>query len=79
MVDAMLVDMAGHGNQIGKHRVTDGGRDFGIGQRIQTDVDDAAFADDLQPVEDRPWIVQVGVVGGEQLCCLAAGELFQQR
>ncbi|MNM65060.1 hypothetical protein D3C81_764830 [compost metagenome] len=78
MVDTVFVDMARDGDQVGKHRVADGSGHLGIGQRIQADVDDAAFADDLQPVEDRPWIVEVGVVGGEQLCGLAAGEFFQE-
>ncbi|MOA54983.1 hypothetical protein D3C78_1786930 [compost metagenome] len=74
----MLVDVARDGDQVGKHRVAYRGGDFSIGERIQADVDDAAFADDLQPVEDRPRIVEIGVVGGEQLRRLAAGEFFQQ-
>ncbi|MNL09150.1 hypothetical protein D3C87_1298990 [compost metagenome] len=70
--------MAGDGDQVGEHRIADSCGDFGVGQSIQADIDDAAFADDLQPIEDRPRIVQVGVVGGQQLRRLATGELFQQ-
>ncbi|MCY1460388.1 hypothetical protein D9M71_779440 [compost metagenome] len=65
VVDAVLVDMAGDGDQVGEHRIADSCGDFGVGQSIQADIDDAAFADDLQPIEDRPRIVQVCVVGGQ--------------
>ncbi|MNY51472.1 hypothetical protein D3C86_1870640 [compost metagenome] len=78
VVDAVLVDVAGDGDQVGEHRIADSCGDFGVGQGIQANVDNAAFADDLQPIEDRPRIVQVGVVGGQQLRRLATGELFQQ-
>lgn len=70
MVDAVFVDMPGHGDQVGKHRVADRGSDLGIGQCIQADVDDAAFTDDLQPVEDWPWIVEVGIVGASNCAVL---------
>ncbi len=78
MVDAMLVNIPGHGHQVGKHRIAHRGGDLGIAQRIQADVDDAALADNLQPVEDRSRILQIGVVGSQQLRGLAAGEFFQQ-
>ncbi|MNI91586.1 hypothetical protein D3C73_1492720 [compost metagenome] len=54
MVDAVLVDVAGDRDQIGEHGVAHGGGHFRVGQRIQSDIDDAAFADDLHPVEDGP-------------------------
>ncbi|MNS85778.1 hypothetical protein D3C72_1196530 [compost metagenome] len=65
VVDAVLVDVAGDGDQIGEHRIADSCGDFGVGQGIQANVDNPAFADDLQPIEDRPRIVQVCVVGGQ--------------
>ncbi|MNG35756.1 hypothetical protein D3C84_1225680 [compost metagenome] len=65
MINTVLVDVAGDRDQIGKHRVTDGSGDFGVGQCIQADVDDATLANDLQPIEDRPRIIEVGVIWGE--------------
>ncbi|MNF64401.1 hypothetical protein D3C84_461290 [compost metagenome] len=61
----MFVDMPGNRDQIGKHRVAHRSGDLGIGQGIQTNIDDAAFSDDLHPVEDRARVIQVGVVGGQ--------------
>ncbi|MNW21335.1 hypothetical protein D3C71_2221930 [compost metagenome] len=57
MFDTMFVDMARDRDQVGEHGVAHGGSDLGIGQRIQADVDDAAFADDLHPVEDWPRVI----------------------
>ena len=51
MVNAVFVDVARDRDQISKHGVAHSGCDFGVGQRIQADVDDAAFANDLHPVE----------------------------
>ncbi|MNE36598.1 hypothetical protein D3C87_1774710 [compost metagenome] len=57
MVDAVLVDVTRDRDQVGEHRVAHSGGHLGIGQRIQTDVDDAAFSDDLHPVEDWPRVI----------------------
>ncbi|MNT47542.1 hypothetical protein D3C72_1842640 [compost metagenome] len=57
MVDAVLVDVTRDRDQVGEHRVAHSGGHLGIGQRIQTDVDDAAFSDDLYPVEDWPRVI----------------------
>ena len=70
--------MASHGDQIGEHRVADRRGHFSIGQGIQSDVDDRALSDRLHPVEDGSGICQVRVVGRQQLCDLAAGQLLQQ-
>ncbi|MNL82105.1 hypothetical protein D3C87_2094020 [compost metagenome] len=57
VVNAMFVDVAGDRDQVGKHGVAYSGGHLGVGQSIQTDVDDAAFTDDLHPVEDWPRVI----------------------
>ncbi|MCY1448103.1 hypothetical protein D9M71_647520 [compost metagenome] len=79
MIDAVFVDVSGNRDQVGEHGVAHSGSHLGVSQRIQADIDDAAFADDLHPVKDRSWVIQVGVVGGQQLGGLTGGEFLQQR
>ncbi|MNZ05623.1 hypothetical protein D3C78_223490 [compost metagenome] len=71
--------MPGDRHEIGEHRVTDPRRHFGIGQRIEPNVDDGPLPNDLHPVEDRPRVGQVGIVRGQELRDLAGGQLLQQR
>ncbi|MNS86859.1 hypothetical protein D3C72_1207750 [compost metagenome] len=57
MVDTVFVDVSGDRDQVGEHGVAHSGGHLGVGQRIQTDVDDAALTDDLHPVEDWPRVI----------------------
>ncbi|MOA52608.1 hypothetical protein D3C78_1759360 [compost metagenome] len=57
MVYTMFVDVARDRDQVGEHGIAHGGSHLGVGQCIQADVDDAAFSDDLHPVEDWPRVI----------------------
>ncbi len=57
MVDAMLVDMSGHRDQIGEHGVAHSCGDFSVGQGIEADINDSSLSDDLHPVKDRSWVI----------------------
>ena len=74
----MLVDVPRHRDQVGEHGVAHGAGHRGVGQGIQTHVDDPLAADHLQPLEDGPVVGFVQIVGGDQLGDLAGGELLHQ-
>ncbi|KWT95166.1 hypothetical protein APY03_2517 [Variovorax sp. WDL1] len=79
VVDPVLVDVAGDRNQVREHGIADRCGDLGVGQRVQAHIDDGALSDDLHPIEDRPGVIEVGVVWRQELRDLAAGQLLQQR
>ena len=74
----MFVNLSGHAGQIGEHGRADCAGDFVIGERVQTDIDDAAPVDDVRPDNERPGILQIVVFGRDQCRHLAGGQLFQK-
>ena len=79
MVEAVFVDAPGDGGQIGEHGVAHRRRHFGVGQGIQPHIHNAAFADDLVPVDNGTLIVAIVIIRRQQLTDLAGGELFDER
>ena len=75
---AVLVDLAGHGDQIGKHGIADRRGHGHVGQGIEADIDHPALPDHLTPVEDGAGIVDVQIVRGDQFGGGPGGELLQQ-
>ncbi len=78
-VDTVLVNVAGHAHQVGKHAVAHRAAHLAVAERIEADVHHAFFTDHLLPVKDRARVFHVEVVRRQQLGGFARGQLLQQR
>ena len=77
-VQACLVELAAHRDQVGQHRIADRRRHDRVGQGIKACIHNAALAEHSHPVEDRAGVFRIEVVRADELAHRARGELFQE-
>ena len=75
----VLVELAGVGDQIRQHPLADRRGHLGIGQGVEAAVDHRPLADCSRPVQNRARVVQIAVIGIDQLPHPTGEQLLQQR